>query len=58
MNNMRLNPSATNQNIYEWEILQVKLLVERMINVNLNEKNTKDITRIAEILRDKYLCLK
>lgn len=57
MNNMRINPSATNQDIHEWEILQVKLLIERLINVNLNEKNTKDITRIAEILRGKYLCL-
>lgn len=55
MNHMRLNPSATDQDVHEWEILQVKLLVERIINVNLNEKNTKDITRVAEILRDKYL---
>lgn len=54
----RLNPSASDQDVHEWEILQVKLLVERLINVNLNEKNTKDITRIAEILRGKYLCLK
>lgn len=54
----RINPSATEQSLHEWEIFQVKLLVERLINVNLNEKNTKDITRIAEILRDKYLCSK
>lgn len=52
---MRLNPYTTNQEIYEWKILQVKLLVEGLINVYLNEKNTKDITRIAELLRDKYL---
>lgn len=51
----RINPSSTDQDLHEWEILQVKLLVERIINVNLSEKNTKDITRIAEILRDKYL---
>lgn len=51
----RINPSATDQDVYEWEILQIKLLVERMINVNLNEKNTKEITRIAKLLRDKYL---
>lgn len=51
----RLNPYTTNQEIYEWKILQVKLLVESLINVYLNEKNTENISRVAEILRDKYL---
>lgn len=51
----RLNPGSTDQEVHEWKILQVKLLVEGLINVYLNEKNTKDITRIAELLRDKYL---
>ena len=51
----RISPYATDQDIYEWKILQVKLLVEQLINVDLDEKNTKDITRVAEILRDKYL---
>lgn len=55
MSAMRLNPWATEQEVHEWKILQVKLLVEGLINVYLNEKNTKDITRVAEILKDKYL---
>lgn len=55
MNHMRINPSSTDQDVHEWKILQVKLLVEGLINVYLNEKNLKDITRVAEILRDKIL---
>lgn len=49
------NPNATEQDEREWEIFLVKLLVESLINENLNEKNTKEITRIAKILSDKYL---
>lgn len=51
----RLNPGSTDQEVHEWKILQVKLLVEGLINVYLNEKNRKNITRVAEILKDKYL---
>lgn len=52
---VHMNPNATEQDVREWEIFQVKLLVEGLVNDYLNEKNTRELTRIAEILRDKYL---
>ena len=50
-----MNPNATEQDEREWEIFLVNLFVESLINENLNEKNTKEITRIAKLLSDKYL---
>lgn len=50
-----MNPNATEQDEREWEIFLVNLYVEGLINENLNEKNTKEITRIAKLLSDKYL---
>lgn len=50
-----MNPNATEQDEREWEILLVNLYVESLINEKLNEKNTKEITRIAKLLSDKYL---
>lgn len=52
---VHMNPNATEQDVREWEIFQVKLLVEGLVNDYLNEKNTKELTRIAKILSDKYL---
>lgn len=52
---VHMNPNATEQDVREWEIFQVKLLVEGLVNEYLNEKNTKELTRIAKILSDKYL---
>lgn len=49
------NPNATEQDEREWEIFLVNLFVESLVNEYLNEKNTKEITRIAKILSDKYL---
>lgn len=50
-----MNPNATGQDEREWEIYLVNLYVESLINENLNDKNTKEITRIAKLLSDKYL---
>lgn len=50
-----MNLNATEQDVREWEIFQVKLLVEGLVNEKLNKKNTKEITRIAKLLSDKYL---
>ena len=50
-----MNPTATEQDVREWEIFKVKLLVQGLVNEYLNEKNTEELTRIAKILRDKYL---
>lgn len=52
---VHMNPNATEQDEREWEIFLVNLYVEGLINENLNEKNTKEITRIAKLLSDKYL---
>ena len=52
---VHMNPNATEQDEREWEIFLVNLYVESLINENLNEKNTKEMTRIAKILSDKYL---
>lgn len=52
---VHMNPNATEQDVREWEIFQVKLLVEGLINEKLNKKNTEELTRIAKILSDKYL---
>lgn len=52
---VHMNPNATEQDEREWEIYLVNLYVESLINENLNEKNTKEITRIAKLLSDKYL---
>lgn len=52
---VHMNPNATEQDKREWEIFLVNLYVESLINENLNEKNTKEITRIAKLLSDKYL---
>lgn len=52
---VHMNPNATEQDELEWEIYLVNLYVESLINENLNEKNTKEITRIAKLLSDKYL---
>lgn len=52
---VHMNPKATEQDVREWEIFQVKLLVEGLVNVYLNEENKKELTRIAKILSDKYL---
>ncbi len=52
---VHMNPNATEQDEREWEIFQVKLLVEGLVNEYLNEKNTKELTRIAKLLSDKYL---
>lgn len=52
---VHMNPRATKHDVHEWEIFQVKLLVAGLINENLNKKNTKELTRIAKLLSDKYL---
>lgn len=52
---VHMNPRATEQDVREWEIFQVKLLVEGLVNAYLNEENKKELTRIAKILSDKYL---
>lgn len=52
---VHMNPNAIKQDEREWEIFLVNLYVESLINENLNEKNTKEMTRIAKILSDKYL---
>lgn len=52
---VHMNPNATEQDEREWEIFLVNLYVESLINETLNEKNTKEITRIAKLLSDRYL---